>query len=1217
MRPSFRHASTALAAALALSTLPGCETADGELADPDPGATTTSVVSTASPAPAAAAEPGPAPIWGAGFEGYAASTVLDPASHAASLTPEKLLGWSNDLRLTVISSSTGFADGKALLVNGPNTGASNPALAFGDLAPGLGSGNGSDVAVLGFDAWFEVEDGNPAVGYAELGTAAAPGTTRLTDLVFPSRRIMRVTLAANRSGVPLRLPDLDNDGEIDDDEILQPDQATVYYRTASGLYGKASAGPVALASAAYTRIGWNMRYGNRFSAIYDDLQLANDPTAEVRNNDEHLVPLLEAMPGRISAPFVDGDAEDEDRDLTISYFDDGLEDFEPFLSREDSGALRRSFDWASAPAWPEGTDDRPAVYYAMLYADDPEIYEALDQLQVHWDALPLFASEVSRYEGRKGVFDHEPDTEGGQWIYTLMPAAAYNLIRDEALNGNPIFPAIIRRDVPDASAVDAAGAIRYEWLANQAITYGPDVLEDEANLSPDPVLKEHPDSDDASNSELNSFRRRRRARRWLKRKLRQAVNRAKDAVDHVREKTADLVQIVAPEVNVAVDMTVYNSDEKFNRETPLVRGWKPGIGTALTVPGIEVRITQGRLLLHRARLNKDGKANIKVIKGLKTRICFEMANHAAELSTFLLPVQVCDFSGHNLGRVKGNRHAHIRLRHGYANILAQMTDAYAYMDRVGGKAMHRAQVLVGKLANVFSQGASYAPCLDFHNSRLQGLGLATEVGTITVAGTADSVLVAAGLPPLGTAAAAVAIPALQFAKLVVGVDIILRRDDKHNRVATHEYGHFVLCSLMASKDLRLFQNVNADIVLRTIAGGRSTGEDVLSVNEGFADYISSQVSGGVNYWTPLGSVASDGIHYCDPTVTTCIEDNIGGTFASSPTPTTEQRLDTSGLLAIQFEAAQVATYMNDISDSSTTGGSVLTNNGAAFRLVSGFLTAVTAGGLGRTDESVALGTGWLGQFIDQLHEQRSHASSGVTWRLKRPQFFQALNDVIKAQTSKRSACQVCELHLDNRFCEQASFSTFPCATNTVTTSVTGGGKVKLSTSGLVSVNNSACTSATGATACTGTYEKFGANNTSNVNVTLTAIPNSGQMFTSWSGACTGTSVTCVVSSAAARTATANFVVAGSKKITLTVKDGGGTGRVTSNPAGFNCASSTAGTVCERFFPGNTQITLTPVYGTADIISWRGVHCTNDHTESKCVFTLTANLNIEASFGVLL
>src|SRR6185369_7121351 len=125
--------------------------------------------------------------------------------------------------------------------------------------------------------------------------------------------------------------------------------------------------------------------------IYDDFQLANDTTAEVRNNDEHLVPLLEVMPGRIPAPIADGDAEDEDRDLDISYFEDGLEEFEPVLTREDSGALRRGFDWSRTSAWDEGAADRPAIFYAMVYAEDPEIFEALEQMGVHWDGLPLFA----------------------------------------------------------------------------------------------------------------------------------------------------------------------------------------------------------------------------------------------------------------------------------------------------------------------------------------------------------------------------------------------------------------------------------------------------------------------------------------------------------------------------------------------------------------------------------------------------------------------------------------------------------------------------------------------------------------------------------------------------------------------------------------------------------------------------------------------------------
>jgi Divergent InlB B-repeat domain len=127
---------------------------------------------------------------------------------------------------------------------------------------------------------------------------------------------------------------------------------------------------------------------------------------------------------------------------------------------------------------------------------------------------------------------------------------------------------------------------------------------------------------------------------------------------------------------------------------------------------------------------------------------------------------------------------------------------------------------------------------------------------------------------------------------------------------------------------------------------------------------------------------------------------------------------------------------------------------------------------------------------------------------------------------------------------------------------------------------------------------------SNTEVTLTATATTDSIFTGWSGACTGTGA-CVVTMNAAKAVTANFTV---PTFVLTVnKVGGGTGTVTSTPAGINC-----GATCSFAFNNNTMVTLTamPAAGAA-FTGWTGA-CTGS---GACTVTMSAARTVTAMFGV--
>ena len=139
----------------------------------------------------------------------------------------------------------------------------------------------------------------------------------------------------------------------------------------------------------------------------------------------------------------------------------------------------------------------------------------------------------------------------------------------------------------------------------------------------------------------------------------------------------------------------------------------------------------------------------------------------------------------------------------------------------------------------------------------------------------------------------------------------------------------------------------------------------------------------------------------------------------------------------------------------------------------------------------------------------------------------------------------------------------------------------------------------------------------NTAVTLTATPGVGQSFTGWTGVCTGSARTCVVTMDPARTpgtpgtpdVTARFAPeAGQTTYTFSLTIAGA-GTVTSSPAGINCTVN-----CTAVFPANTLVTLTatPSAGQS-FTAWSGA-CTG--SASSCTVTLDQARTVGAKFDAV-
>jgi uncharacterized repeat protein (TIGR02543 family) len=109
---------------------------------------------------------------------------------------------------------------------------------------------------------------------------------------------------------------------------------------------------------------------------------------------------------------------------------------------------------------------------------------------------------------------------------------------------------------------------------------------------------------------------------------------------------------------------------------------------------------------------------------------------------------------------------------------------------------------------------------------------------------------------------------------------------------------------------------------------------------------------------------------------------------------------------------------------------------------------------------------------------------------------------------------------------------------------------------------------------------------SGTQVTLTASPASGYVFSGWSGACTGTGG-CSVTMNAARSVTAIFTAQNAGSYTLkVVRTGSGT--VTSNPAGINCGSD-----CSEVYPNGVNVSLQAVPASGYVFGGSSSSCANN------------------------
>lgn len=164
--------------------------------------------------------------------------------------------------------------------------------------------------------------------------------------------------------------------------------------------------------------------------------------------------------------------------------------------------------------------------------------------------------------------------------------------------------------------------------------------------------------------------------------------------------------------------------------------------------------------------------------------------------------------------------------------------------------------------------------------------------------------------------------------------------------------------------------------------------------------------------------------------------------------------------------------------------------------------------------------------------------------------------------------------------------------DTVPLTVTLGG----SGSGTVSVGSASCT----ASVCV-FPERTGSG------VTLVASPAANNVFVGWSGACIGTSSTCMLTMSAPQSATATFKPF-DRLTVVTMKLSNGNGAVVPSPAGASC-----GTNCWMYAPGSSvMLSETPTAGS--FVGWSAGFTACKPSSTTCTVMVNGDTPVIATFG---
>lgn len=566
---------------------------------------------------------------------------------------------------------------------------------------------------------------------------------------------------------------------------------------------------------------------------------------------------------------------------------DGLPRLDDPISPKKTQQMRQDFDWSQTQDLDvDDSDGNPAIYYAVIYVHNRQELDLVDQLAWYHSSLPIFHSEQDqRWGGKTGVFGFDGDGEG-VFVFTMLAGGVYNELRKAALDGKPIFEAVVLRDVPEDIGT-GSGPISYETLAKHGILQAMLGTSQSADQQQGALTK--------------------RPQKLIAEAVRGAANVAVDSFDEFRRAATEVARFFHGTARFLIHIDVDDIDPLF-RSPDQPEMWSAWRNAPIKLTGAMLRL-QDDALLSDEPLDDTGSALIHTTQDLRLHLCIAAKNPAGFISEHVVPMIVCHFAtGHDFADIQDiTRTAHdgevteltFHLTHYVFNILAQLTDSREYVRQVFGRPQRRAYVLVGPFADIighYNDRRAATICAGVPSPLRDGIEATVALGG-ALAGALTSLAAApVGLPGLDI----VSIGISALVNTLLSNDIIFpgggntssaEAMTRSRGVPTHEYGHFTMCEMVRHISSTTLSTSMADIVRATLDGGQDNPDNgELVFAEAFADFFAYNVVSGTNYFNTNVPGAHTGfssrdMFYCnadrdDPSQ--CLEDNLGGADQQAP-----------------------------------------------------------------------------------------------------------------------------------------------------------------------------------------------------------------------------------------------------------------------------------------------------------------------------------------------
>ncbi len=607
----------------------------------------------------------------------------------------------------------------------------------------------------------------------------------------------------------------------------------------------------------------------------------------------------------------------------------------PQITPDESSRVLNEFDWKETGPLFEGGYNVSALYYVAILIDDPQAESALRYMGSHVQTTPLFPQELNGWS-ESSTLVSENSQITGRWVYAVMPGSVFNAIRSNTLelleqgrddlevkvdgsmkltrstgaarhynttsaigsstgtvmvNGDTVsrvsdiqhpikgvdvpFKAVVFRNIPqpEAKAYSAdPNILSYQYLGEQGFKFNAirtcfysEEVGDWVCMRQQAIVG------------------------WITSKL---VVWAFDGfdvvVENVRSAIASIQKIVKGEVELELQFHLINTDPDFGTNTTMQSGWS---GEELCLKNVKVHVYQGLAGFYK-HTDDNGYVKLTVSKNVDTKIYVETENKKVKLIGFLRSPLV---SAKSIGKLSSDHYEEVEIKNPYINTLASMTDTADYMRTVVDFEVPKITVLVGKWADLLAVDGNraFAPCMG-------------RMPNLSMGGAADALNVLGGLVPV--------VP--EVAEFLYSVDIVLPTDDDQTRgVPTHEYGHAVMCAMLAKQDDK-FQTAWTDVILSTL--NQSAECEPCYIAEAFADFITSQVIGGTNYFGGIDAVVAGPMNYWNPS-----RDSLEQDFQGS---TTDFELQIARVVSILHDAFDGWSWPEDPNDGSHWEWSSLDNH---------------------------------------------------------------------------------------------------------------------------------------------------------------------------------------------------------------------------------------------------------------------------------------------------